>query len=58
MRVRDNKQNVMVENNVLINLTDDEIVVTNLITFNVTSSTVFIFRGFARNVCDGFFRKF
>lgn len=58
MRVRDNRQNVMVENNVLINLTDDEIVMANLITFNVTSLTVFIFRGFARNICDGFFGKF
>lgn len=58
MRVRDNRQNVMVQNNVLINLTEDEIVMVNLITFNVTSLTVFIFRGFVRNVCNGFFGKF
>lgn len=58
MRVRDNRQNVMVQNNVLISLTEDEIVMVNLITFNVTSLTVFIFRGFARNVCNGFFGKF
>lgn len=58
MRVRDNRQNVMVQNNVLINLAEDEIVMVNLITFNVTSLTVFIFRGFARNVCNGFFGKF
>ena len=58
MRVRDNKQNVMVQNNVLINLMDDEIVMANLMTLNITSLTVFIFRGFARNVCNGFLGKF